>query len=305
MFTRILAVCIALIGLNSTTAQERSLVVSRRTTTAGAIVAAPQSQERSVVVASREVPATESSDHVELAPLTPDASSLIAKQRQREAELLRSGIENLNREGVNQQILVRIEMLEVSRTKLRKLGTDLPSAPGKSSNAEAVDSILSSLKENGVAKTLSRPNLVVTGGRPASFFVGGEITIPSRDSAKAVEFQKFGTEVDLLATAIGDDQVRTELRIKVSELDHSNSIEINGARVPGLTVRQCDTALSVACGETGVIEGPGVTRTETYEASDGKKHSQDDEIVLLIAVTPEIVNPIAPPQTEPSKASSK
>ena len=123
MPTRFLALCVLLIGLHSAVAEERSLVVRR--TTHGAIVAAPQAAERSVVVASREVPATKSSEQDAPAPLAPEASSPIAKQRQRELVLVRTGIDELKRAGTNQQILVRIEMLEVSRTKLRRMGTDI------------------------------------------------------------------------------------------------------------------------------------------------------------------------------------
>src|SRR5688572_29110129 len=117
-------------------------------------------------------------------------------------------------------------MLEVSRTKLRKMGTDLPNAPGKTSNAKTMKAYLDWLEENRVAKEISRPNIVVNNGRPASFFVGGEVPIPTRDDANtAVEFRKFGTEVDLLATAADNEQVRMELRIKVSQLDDSHAIK--------------------------------------------------------------------------------
>lgn len=282
---------IVLIAIQSAAAEERSIVVARRTT-GGAIVTAPRAPERSVVVASREVPATKSSEQNPPAPLSTE------KRRQAETKQLDAG------EGTNRQIVVSIEMLEVSRTKLRRMGADVPDAPSKTANTKAVTAYTQWLKENRIAKVLAEPNLVVTSGRPGSFFVGGEIPLPSRgDSKKAVEFLKFGTEVDLLATAIGKEQVRMDLRIKVSELDESHAIEIDGTRIPGLTVRQCGLALSVACGETGMIEGPVATRTETVKTSDGQMKDQENEVLLLVAVTPEFVDAITPPESDTSKTS--
>src|SRR5688500_15607512 len=129
MLPRNLVVWLVLIATQSAVAEERSLVVARRTTD-GAIVTAPQAPERSVVVASREVPVDKAA------------------------------------RAADKQILVQVEMLEVSRTKLRKMGTDLPNAPGKTSNAKTMKAYLDWLEENRVAKEISRPNIVVNNGRP-------------------------------------------------------------------------------------------------------------------------------------------
>jgi pilus assembly protein CpaC len=125
-------------------------------------------------------------------------------------------INNINVGGV-QQVLLKVRVYEVSRTKLRQLGVDwaffsdgkgfavnsaadliirpsplnfhsfIPNpstAVGESFSFGIVDGadeffgILNALQENQVAKILAEPNLVAISGRPAQFNVGGEIPVP-------------------------------------------------------------------------------------------------------------------------------
>lgn len=297
MLTRFLALGVLLIGLQSAFGAERSLVVARRTT-AGAIVAAPRAAERSVVVASREVP-------VEKLDETAETIALI-KQKERELERLQAEIRQLKAGlGNDAQIVIRIEMLEVSLSKLRRMGDDftIPLGPSK---GKVFKSYLDSLVENHAAKTLCQPNLVVTSGRPASFHVGGEIPIPSRDDPKAaVAFQMFGTAVDLLAIVTDSEHVRMELRVKQSEIDEARIIDINGSKIPALSTRQCDTAVEAKFGEPVVLNGFVSTGTENVKSSDGQMKDQDNEIMLLVVVTPELVESKTPRNADTGKPPKK
>jgi Flp pilus assembly secretin CpaC len=293
MLTRILALCVVLIATQSAVAEKRSLVVHR--TTHGAIVPAPQAPERSVVAASREVPVGKSDKAAD--------TGRLLKEMERELERLQAEIKQLKAGlGTDAQILVRIEMLEVSLTKLRKMGTDF-TIPSGAVNAKDFNSIIASMIENRVAKSLCQPNIVVISGRPGSFHVGGEIPIPSRHDPKAVVgFQKTGTEVDLLAIATDKQHVRMELRVKQSEIDEAHSVEINGSRVPALKTRQCDTAVEATFGEPVVFNGMTETRRETRKTDNGMQ-DEDNEITLMIVVIPELVEPIPDAKSEPIPSS--
>src|SRR4029078_4443318 len=99
----------------------------------------------------------------------------------------------------------------------------VPKPPRRSRSPVEPNGILrfmDALKQNNVAKLLAEPTVVVVSGRPGSFNVGGEFPIPAKDGSKAaVEFRKFGTQLDLVALALGDNLVRLEVRTRVSEID--------------------------------------------------------------------------------------
>jgi pilus assembly protein CpaC len=125
-------------------------------------------------------------------------------------------INNINVGGV-QQILLKVKVMEVSRTRLRELGTDwafldngsilaasnvgqllessgtiisdggnlvkLGNTAGQTFQFGVFDGddsfigVLAALQQQRVAKVLAEPNLVAVSGRPAQFQVGGEFPI--------------------------------------------------------------------------------------------------------------------------------
>ena len=125
-------------------------------------------------------------------------------------------INNISVGGV-QQVLLKVKVMEVSRTKLRRLGVDFAYLGANGGNAvSSVSGLISSvtsgvgtaasvtttgtiggqsfqfgiidgnnaffgfldaLQQNRIAKILAEPNLVAVSGRPAQFNVGGEFPI--------------------------------------------------------------------------------------------------------------------------------
>ena len=133
-------------------------------------------------------------------------------------------------------------------------------------------------------------------GRPASFQAGGEFPLPANDESKAaVEFHTFGTKLEVKAMALGNNQVRLEVGTKVSEVDNRHALEINGVRVPGLSVRQCDTAVELSFGQTAVMTGLLQRRTEAHQDDSGQMQEVLVDVGLMVIVTPEIISPIEIP----------
>jgi pilus assembly protein CpaC len=251
----------------------------------------------------------------------------LLQQKLAELNCLQTEIDELRRAtGTPQQILIRVQALEMSRTKLRELGIDfswrnfnanekkraqLVSLPQNSravselgviNDSESFLSFIESLERQNVARILAAPTIVAVSGRPAAFNVGGEFPIPAPpDSEQTVEFQSYGTKVDVLATAQGDNRVRLELRVRVSERDDSRSVDIDGTRVPALHVRQCDSAVELNYGQTGMLTGLLQRRTEVRRTEAGDVNV-DNEVELLFIVTPEAVSSIAsnPTPREPA-----
>jgi pilus assembly protein CpaC len=209
-------------------------------------------------------------------------------------------VNNITVGGV-QQILLKVKVMEVSRTKLRRLGanfaafspnggvvTDLSgllqafsisgrtieSTVGQSNVAfgvidgdNAFFGFLRALQENKVAKILADPTITTVSGRPAYFNVGGEfpIIVPSGLGQSTIEFKTFGTEVNFVPIVLGNGNIRLEVRPKISERDPAIGVQQNGFTVPGLKVREVDTGVELKAGQTLALAGLVQTRVEAQE----------------------------------------
>ena len=213
-------------------------------------------------------------------------------------------IDNISVGGV-QQILLKVKVMEMSRTKLRRMATDFTVLSGNGGFfSSGVSGLLSStsnnigggpqtiidsagkaaefgivhdnsaffgfmdwLQQNNIAKILSEPNIVAVSGRPAQFNVGGEIPIvvPQSLGTASIEYKPFGTQIDFLPIVLGNGNIRLEVRPRISEIDDSRSVIIQNFTVPALTVRQVDTAVEMKAGQTFALAGLVQERTEAQK----------------------------------------
>lgn len=255
-------------------------------------------------------------------------------------------INNITVGGV-QQVLLHVKVMEVSRTKLRKMGIDWAlfsdesaiisraagtigtaaiNPPGFTSGggetlAAAVVSgntafftLIEALRQHNMIKILAEPTLVTTSGRPASFSSGGEfpILVPQTLGTISVEYREFGTRVDFVPIVLGNGRVRLEVRPQVSEIDPTRSVVINSTSVPGLRTRWADTAVEMNAGQTLALAGliqnqlevqnrglPWIADLPWIGAFFRKVEERNNEIELLIMVTPEFVSPMDPHEVPP------
>lgn len=266
---------------------------------------------------------------------THDGQQRLLQQKCAEMDRLRREITRLRAAtGTAHQILVRVQMLEVSLSKLREMGMVAEAFQGGYVSgptmqkfldeiAEAGDRPLAEpvaaadsndglrfvewLKQNSLAKVISEPNLVTVSGQPASVHIGGQFPVPvNSDSKPAVDFHNYGTELDVLALALGDNQVRLEVDTKVSAVDDSRAIEIDGVRIPGLRVRQCNTEVELSFAQTAVLmTGLVDRRTEARQDDGGQIVEVPVDLGLMVVITSERVSPIEMPTANANRATRK
>jgi pilus assembly protein CpaC len=179
-------------------------------------------------------------------------------------------VNNITVGGV-QQILLKVKVMEVSRTKLRGLGanfaigganggviTDVSSllrswSIGPGGGTAATSSIgqtniafgvfnddnvflgfLRALQENQLGKILADPTITTVSGRPAQFNVGGEIPVPIPQGLNQVtiQYKPYGTQIDFVPIVLGNGNIRLEVRPRVSDLDYANAITLAGSTDP-------------------------------------------------------------------------
>jgi pilus assembly protein CpaC len=201
--------------------------------------------------------------------------------------------------GGVQQVLLHVKVMEVSRTKLRRLGFDFSAISSSGFVASGVSGILANvgtlgggatgaenfafsvidgtsdflgvfqaLRQNNMLKILAEPTLVTVSGRPAQFNVGGEIPYPSQAAtalqAPTVAWKKTGTVVDFVPIVLGNGTIRLEVRPLVRELDETRSFPLGqGLVAPAFIVRTADTGVEMRAGQTLAIAGLISNRIET------------------------------------------
>src|SRR5262249_38067840 len=116
---------------------------------------------------------------------------------------------------------------------------------------------LEALRDENVLKTLAEPRVVTMSGRPASFLSGGEqaIPVPAGLGQVGVQFEEFGTRLNLLPIVLGNGKIHLEVEPEVSALDPASGTTIQGTVVPGRIVDRVNTTVELEPGQTFVIGG--------------------------------------------------
>ena len=173
----------------------------------------------------------------------------------------------------------------------------------------SIDLLVDALDEEGLARTLAEPNLTAISGEVASFIAGGEFPIPvAQDGDRTtIEFKPFGVVLDFTPTVLSPDRISLTVRPEVSDLSDNGAIELNGFRIPALTVRRVESTVELASGQSLVLGGllrqgtrdvvrklPGVGDIPVLGALFTSTAYQKAETELLVIVTPYIVKPTSP-----------
>jgi pilus assembly protein CpaC len=250
----------------------------------------------------------------------------------------------VNRLGiaVGTQVNLRVRVAEVSRTVTKELGFNWESlfnigaftlgiATGRDaitaagtilrgdngsatlpfgyrSNDADINVVIDALATDGLISVLAEPNLVALSGEAASFLAGGEFPIPiARDDEElTIEFKKFGVSLDFVPTVLSGNRINMKVRPEVSELSETGAIEINGLRIPALSVRRAETTVELGSGQsfaiagllqntsrTGVDKVPGLGDVPVLGTLFRSSRFQRNETELVIVITPYIVRPVS------------
>ncbi|MFK7820142.1 MAG: type II and III secretion system protein family protein [Planctomycetaceae bacterium] len=219
------------------------------------------------------------------------------------AETFYDTVLNHMKVGGVQQVLLKCQILEVQRTKLRRFGVNFlingqdanfASNPGTIApitggpltgfsvagigestltfglfnQNRAFAGLVQALRDENMLKLQSVPSVVTTNGSPASILSGGEvpIVVPAGLGTVAIEFRSFGIQLDAVPIILGNGRVRLKLRPEVSERDFSSAVTVDGIAVPGFSVRRAETQVEMKFGETLAIGGL-ISRRETESIS--------------------------------------
>lgn len=199
-----------------------------------------------------------------------------------------------------QQVMLRVKVIEAQRRVLREYGinTDLnvsdsttsfgfASIPGTGLSALAPfgsGSIvtdpsgvfgpftvgLRGLERDGLVNTLAEPNLTAISGETAGFLAGGEFPVPTgrdQDGNVTIEFKEFGVALNFTPTVLSKDRISLQLATEVSARSDEDGLTLVNTRIPGLTVRRADTTVQIGSGGTLMIAG--LIKSDTLDNFNG------------------------------------
>jgi pilus assembly protein CpaC len=178
------------------------------------------------------------------------------------------------------QVQLNVRVAEVSRNKLRELGTSYSTTQGgntfSATNAVAsaftgsnlflfsdflgMRANLLALQTQGAVRSLAEPNLVAMSGQQASFLAGGEFPIPvvqqnNGSTSVTIVFKEYGVRLNFKPTIIDEDHIRLELEPEVSTIDFQNGVKFDGFLIPALKTRRAKTGLELRDGQAFALAG--------------------------------------------------
>jgi pilus assembly protein CpaC len=178
---------------------------------------------------------------------------------------------------------------------------------------------IKALESKGLLEILAEPNVLAENGKQASFLAGGEFPYPvvqgssvGGTNAITIQFRQFGVRLNFIPTITPRGTIQLQVAPEVSALDYTNGVTVSGFTVPGITVRNVNTEVELAEGQSFAIGGLLDNReTQTLEKVPfigdvpilGKffqsriRTKQNTE--LMVIVTPELVRPIPAGQKVP------
>lgn len=240
------------------------------------------------------------------------------------------GVKIINRiqSSNSDQLAVSVRVMEVRRSKLREVGLRwqaqntfnegtasignlLASTLGKAGSTAlfgsakftidrlAFDVFLNFLRTEGVATMLAEPTIVATSGQKAKMLAGGELPIPTpqtngNTTSVGIEYKPYGITLEFTAIILDNNSVRLNLAPEVSQIDLANTVELNGAKVPGLITRKTETTVTLNFGESVVIAGLRSRETQKSKAGlpfggdflTASRAAREADTELVIIVTP-------------------
>ena len=110
------------------------------------------------------------------------------------------------------------------------------------------------------ARVLASPNIRATEGTVAQITIGGERPVPTASAsfgsnAQSIEFRRFGVILTMRPTVSDDNTIILQIRADVTQPDQTYAINVNGAIIPGESVRSIDTTITVRPGDIVVMGG--------------------------------------------------
>ena len=190
-------------------------------------------------------------------------------------------------ESAPKMITVDVKLIQVSQTKMRELGITVSQFNGKqvaeSTDLECFDQVPSSaingfvdaLVKNKIAYILSSPRVTTLEHQEASLSIGSQV---ERTSAGNTHYVQRGTRLSVAPEVLGNNSVRLDFLL---EWSGSSPTDLEPKETNNTRNFEIRTSTITPLGQSTLL-------SRSLESTKG-----NDETVLLLIVTPEVIETTA------------
>ena len=227
------------------------------------------------------------------------------------------------------EVMLEIEVLEVTRGKLQQLGVNYPGQLSVINSPLTLD-ILKSLKSSDIAVSpnpsvqfnatdndvdlLSNPRIRVKNNEKAKVQVGNKVpvittnTITGGVTSESVSYVDVGLKLEVEPKIMLDDFVNIKVSLEVSSLGEAVTLT-NNSKVYNIGTRNASTILRLKHGETQILAGliqdserktinklPGLGEIPLLGRLFGRHIDEKNKTEIVLAITPKILSNVALPE---------
>ena len=208
-----------------------------------------------------------------------------------------SGIINTIKITGEDQVMLKVRIVEVQRSVLKQFGVDLQAlfSVGKfafnlasltqvggaidaitpdtgykgvyNDGSTTIAGVIRAMEQDGVLKTLAEPNLTAVSGQSAKFHAGGEIPYRTCDNSTVITnctitFRDFGVSLGFTPVVLSEGRINLKVSTEVSEIA---ALTIGG--FPTLDTRSAETVIELPSGGSMMLAG--LIKDTTRQLVDG------------------------------------
>ncbi len=223
-------------------------------------------------------------------------------------------VQNLLSVRGEQQVMLRVRMMEVSRDVLKEFGVETSNDRSGVSDAARIRAsssvtgrtgltedpfsvtsllfntassafgdiqvLLNALEKDNLANVLAEPNLTAVSGEQAGFLAGGEFPVPAgRDQYGniIIEYKQFGVSLNFKPTVLSSDRISLQLNTEVSSLDPGQGLTLAEIQIPGIDIRKASTTVEINSG--GSLMMAGLLKSENVKGMSGLPGVKDTPVL--------------------------
>ncbi|MFZ2540273.1 MAG: cohesin domain-containing protein, partial [Gallionella sp.] len=237
-----------------------------------------------------------------------------------------------DQDGSDPEVMLEVEVLEVSRTKLSELGISLPdhlsvSTPTNltlrglrqiNEGSLAVNSLNATLNlklQDGDVNVLASPRIRVRSGEKAKFLIGDRVPVISKStqlaggtsaSSSSVNYVDVGLKLEVEPDVHADREVGIKINLDVSSI--VREILVEGTLAYQIGTRSASTVLRLKDGETQVLAGlindedrqssskvPGLGQLPVLGRLFSSQKDDTEKTEIILSITPRIVGNVRLP----------
>ncbi len=208
-----------------------------------------------------------------------------------------SGIINTIKITGEDQVMLKVRIVEVQRSVLKQFGVDLQAlfSVGKfafnlasltqvggaidaitpdtgykgvyNDGSTTIAGVIRAMEQDGVLKTLAEPNLTAVSGQSAKFHAGGEIPYRTCDNSTVITnctitFRDFGVSLGFTPVVLSEGRINLKISTEVSEIA---ALTVGG--FPTLDTRSAETVIELPSGGSMMLAG--LIKDTTRQLVDG------------------------------------